>query len=247
VRPQSWLLLRGLAREQRHWGDVPDLLAAGLDAPVVRLDLPGTGTENGRPSPTTIRGIAEDLRERWLAIRGEGRWGIIAPSLAGMVAMRWMADHPDDFAAAVLINTSTREVGLPWERMQLHTFARILRAVLDSDPIRREERVLAATTRLVADPAARARRWSELAAERPLTRTNFVRQLLAAARFSAPESLVPPVLVVVGEGDQLCAPKCPKALAARFGASIAIHPRAGHDLGLDDPQWLVEQIGGWLA
>jgi pimeloyl-ACP methyl ester carboxylesterase len=247
VRPDAWLLLRGLAREQRHWGDVSDRIADGLGAEVVRLDLPGTGTERERASPTTIGGISEDLRARWLSIRGAKTWGIVGPSLAGMVAMQWAKDHPEDFARVVLVNTSTREVGRPWDRMRPSAFARMCRAVLQTDAVRREESVLAFTTRLVTDPGLHARRWAELAKDRPLTRSNLARQLAAASRFSAPEQLAPPVLVLVGEGDELCKPSCPKALAARFGASLAVHPQAGHDLALDDPEWLVLKIREWAS
>ena len=97
------------------------------------------------------------------------------------------------------------------------------------------------------DPGVHARRWAELAKDRPLARSNLARQLVAASRFSAPEQLVPPVLVLVGEGDELCKPSCPKALAARFGASLAVHPQAGHDLALDDREWMVSKIREWAS
>src|SRR5205814_3692341 len=69
VKPDAWLLLRGLAREQRHWGAfLPALQAALPDARVHCLDLPGAGTEHARTSPANARSIAEDVRQRWLAL-----------------------------------------------------------------------------------------------------------------------------------------------------------------------------------
>src|SRR5438552_440235 len=96
---ERWLLLRGLAREQRHWGRFRPELSARLPpgAEIHCLDLPGTGTEHLRGSPANIAAIAEDVRERWLGLRGEGPWGLLAVSLGGMVAMEWCAAHPADF------------------------------------------------------------------------------------------------------------------------------------------------------
>ena len=76
-----WLLLRGLVRERRHWGDFPAELAAHTGAEVLALDLPGVGTERDRPSPTRIPEIVDDLRARFAPVRGAGPWAIFAPSL----------------------------------------------------------------------------------------------------------------------------------------------------------------------
>ena len=92
----NWLLLRGLAREQRHWGRFPDALRSQLpDDQVFCLDLPGTGTEHQRKSPLEIAGIARDVRARFAGLRAQhpGPWRLLAVSLGGMVAMQWCADH----------------------------------------------------------------------------------------------------------------------------------------------------------
>ncbi|HEY8086659.1 MAG TPA: alpha/beta hydrolase, partial [Polyangiaceae bacterium] len=109
----NWLFLRGLSREQRHWGSFPALFkrvvpASGAPTRVWCLDLPGTGTEHERPSPRTIEGIMEDLRARWVALREAepAPWGLLAMSLGGMVAMAWCDAHPGDFARLVLASTS---------------------------------------------------------------------------------------------------------------------------------------------
>ena len=42
-----WVLLRGLVRESRHWGALPDLLAQALPAhPILCPDLPGNGVRS---------------------------------------------------------------------------------------------------------------------------------------------------------------------------------------------------------
>ncbi|MCM2279857.1 MAG: alpha/beta hydrolase, partial [Oligoflexia bacterium] len=80
----NWLLLRGLAREQTHWGVFPSRLQSAFPGSRIRfLDLPGTGTEFNRDSPLTVGAIAADLRERWLTSAErdpEDTWGIIGIS-----------------------------------------------------------------------------------------------------------------------------------------------------------------------
>src|SRR4051794_2203226 len=107
-RHMKWLLLRGLAREQRHWGRFPDVFAKTAGVTTFCLDFPGTGTEHARPGPSSVRAIVEDLRQRWQALKGasDEPWGILGISLGGMVSMQWAADHPEDFARVVIANTS---------------------------------------------------------------------------------------------------------------------------------------------
>jgi len=69
-RPTNWLILRGLAREQRHWGPFVDIFEAKVPGSRVHtLDLPGVGTECQRDSPATVAGIVSDLRERLSPLR----------------------------------------------------------------------------------------------------------------------------------------------------------------------------------
>ena len=57
--PDTWVLLRGLTREQRHWGGFPKLLAEQLPgAHIVALDLPGNGRLCAQTSPATVPEMA---------------------------------------------------------------------------------------------------------------------------------------------------------------------------------------------
>ena len=96
----KWLLLRGLARDARHWGDFPDILKNHLNnAEVFVLDLPGFGTESHRISPFTIRGITNDIRKRWAQLEKKhpGTWNILSISLGGMIALDWINRFSSDF------------------------------------------------------------------------------------------------------------------------------------------------------
>src|SRR5262245_31258005 len=116
----NFLLMRGLVREQRHWGSFPDLLRERWPkASLVFLDLPGTGTEHQRESPTTLAAITHDMRSRFREVRAahEGPFTVLGVSLGGMVALDWCARWPSDFQRAVVINTSAGDLSRVWERL----------------------------------------------------------------------------------------------------------------------------------
>ena len=76
---------------------------------------------------------------------------------------------------------------------------------------------------------------------------NALRQLLAAARFRAStQAPACPVLLLGSEHDGLVNVQCTRAIARRWGSTVALHPDAGHDLPLDDPQWVINQVRQWL-
>ena len=254
--PSDWILLRGLVREQRHWGDFPAIFARELGVRVHTIDIAGAGTQHRESCPRSVAGMAEDVRARWLTLRAElerthgaTRWGLLGVSLGGMIAMAWAAAHPADLQRVVLANTSASDIGKPWDRMQPRAIVGVARGFFARDLVRRERIVLDTTVRLlpVGDREALARRWASYAAESPVSRATLARQLLAASTFRAPMRLAVPTLVVVGGRDPLAAPACGRALAQRFGAPLEEHPGAGHDIGTDAPEWLAARVGAWLA
>ena len=245
MSPNAWLLLRGLVREQRHWGSFPEALADRAKSRVLCLDLPGVGTERDRPSPTRIGGIVEDLRARLQARQSGETWGIFAPSLGGMIAMAWVEAHPEDFVRIAVCNTSTRDLGGVFERFSPSALGTVLAALpgvaFGEDPLARESRTLA----LVANTPhgrAQAATFAGYARETPIGVDVLVRQLLAASRTSAPAALAIPALVLCSDGDRLCSPQISRRLAERLGARLAVHPAAGHDLPLDDPEWVIREL-----
>jgi pimeloyl-ACP methyl ester carboxylesterase len=253
--PTDWILMRGLVREQRHWGAFPEILARELGVRAHTIDLPGTGTQHGETCPSSVRGIAEDVRARWLGLRalterahGATTWGLLGVSLGGMVSMAWASAHPGDFERVVLANTSASNAGMPWDRMKPRALLGVARSFFARDLVERERIVLDTTVRLLPaeERDALARRWAEYAAEAPVARATLGRQLFAATTFRAPPRIEAPTLVIIGGQDPLAAPACGRALAARFGAPIELHPTAGHDIGTDAPEWFAARVRAWL-
>ena len=149
-----WILLRGLTRESRHWGEFPHHLRDVTgDAPVICLDLPGNGQLNHMESLLSVEAMA-DYCHAELACRGIARpCHVLAMSLGAMVAVAWAERHPDDIADAILINTSLRPFSPFHQRLRPANYLRVLHllAARVSDE-ELETAILGMTTRLVAEP-----------------------------------------------------------------------------------------------
>lgn len=204
------------------------------------LDLPGVGTERDRPAPTSIAATVEDLRAR--LDRDQHPLGIFAPSLGGMIALDWAARWPDDFARVVVCNTSARDLAGPFERFSPASLRTTVLAVTAGSRLARERHVLG----LVSNTEAGRSRAEVFAGFEPAIGVNvLLRQLWAGSRVVAPASLAIPSLVLCSKGDRLCSPIASYRLAERLGARVVEHPTAGHDLPLDDPDWVCQQIAGF--
>lgn len=242
----TWVLLRGLTREARHWGTFPRVLAE-LDpgAHVIALDLPGNGTLHALHSPCSVPAMAAhvrgELRRRGLA----PPYRVLAMSLGAMVATAWAEAAPDEIAAAVLINTSLRPFSPFHRRLRPANYATLLRLSLPcTTTLDRERAVLAMTSRATGrDDAALLDAWVAHAHECPVTAANALRQLWAAARYQAPRSNPFDRLLLLGSGaDALVDVRCTRRLAQHWSCEAVLHPWAGHDLPLDDPAWLAARI-----
>lgn len=242
---RGWLWLKGMKQDARHWRGLPEEFAARTGARVVPLDPPGVGSQAGRRAPSTVRAMTDDLRVRWLEERGDdGPWGMVGLSLGGMVTLDWAARYPDDFAVVVLGNTSAGGVSPPWHRMRPRALAHLVRASRGGDGVLRERAFLQVVSS--RDDAVHAHHASvehaAWQAEIPATPRTMVSQLLAGARFRAPEAVRASVHVIVGEADRLVDPRCGRALATRLGAVLHAIPGAGHDLSLDAPRALLDVL-----
>lgn len=242
----NWVLLRGLMREARHWGGFPaQLQQAFPDATIITPDLPGNGRLWFEPSPTRIEDMVEHCRT---TLRGLGHtppYHLLALSLGGMVAKCWSEAHPEEVPAMVIISTSMRPYNPFHHRLRPASYAALIRMALASDPVRREETILRLTSARGAVPDVLAA-WSGYARECPVSLVNALRQLLAAARFRANGAPVATrVLLLASSGDRLMNPQCSHTLARAWGAKLAGHSQAGHNLPLDDPAWLVQQVRDW--
>ncbi len=244
----TWLLLRGLTRETRHWGDFPQVLQARLpDADIHAIDLPGCGNLNEIRCPASIEDMAEQCRAQVLARGLKPPFHLLAISLGGMVAVAWAQAHPTEIAEGVLINTSLRPFSRVHQRLRPAAYPSLLRFLLPTGARHREKVVLALTSARADELHAVLDAWTAWRQERPVSLGNAMRQLTAAMRYVAPMVGPARFLVLAAGRDLLVDPECSRSLARAWQADFAEHPTAGHDLPLDDGTWVAQQIERWCA
>lgn len=245
----NWVFLRGLTRESAHWGDFPQRFASALPGARVHLiDLAGNGLRCHERSPGTVAAMVADGRAQCQRLGLTGPVHLLALSLGGMVATEWLHSAPQDIASAVLVNTSMRPFSPMHRRLRPHNLPTLLRLVVGRPSPDTAERLIwhMTSARPDVDDAVLAT-WVAARRQRPVQAANALRQLLAAARFRAPaQAPQRPVLVLTSQGDRLVHTSCSEALARAWGSPLARHPGAGHDLALDDPVWVIEQVRDWV-
>ena len=243
----TWILLRGLMRETRHWGDfVSQLQATRGDEAIIAIDLPGNGSLYQQQSPLRVSEMVENCRLQ-LQQRGiNGPVTLVALSLGGMVAADWARHYPQQVKRCVLINTSMRPFSPFYRRLRPGNYPALLGQGLRSQRGEAFERLILRLTSSRGDSRVLAD-WCHWQQQYPVSRGNALRQLLAAARFRAPKQKpAAHMLVLTGAKDRLVDHRCSLALASAWQTALAIHPWAGHDLPLDDAAWVVVQINQWL-
>lgn len=249
----SWVLMRGLTREARHWGSFHGQFssALGTEAPVL-LDLPGNGVFHKQRSAASVRAMVEFARAR---LRDQGLqppWRLLAMSLGGMVATDWAQRYPQEVARLVLINTSMRPFSRMTDRLRpgpgLQTWRGLAQLAWHWRRIDEAERLIhELTCQHTGNRQDDVAAWHRIRQSAPVSAANALRQLWAAARFSAATAAPPcPTLLLSAAGDGLVHPRCSDALARAWRASHQIHPWAGHDLPHDDPGWVCQRVAEWL-
>jgi pimeloyl-ACP methyl ester carboxylesterase len=90
--------------------------------------------------------------------------------------------------------------------------------------------------------------WVKLRQQHPAKPFNAMRQLLAASRFHAPLTTPKtPTLLLASTQDALVNVECSRSIARQWRWPLSEHPEAGHDLPLDDGQWVIDQILRWQS
>lgn len=247
----TWILLRGLTREQGHWGAFVPLLQQALPVgdQVLTPDLPGNGELHLQTSPTRVEDMVESVRAGLLAQGHRPPYSLIAMSLGAMVTVAWAHAYPGELRRCALINTSLRPFSPFWHRLQPRNYPIIMKLLLgQADAQSWERAIMAMTTRHPSDPEGTLGRWLAIRTAHPVSTRNGLRQLWAATQYRAPEQRPPvPMLILNSLGDQLVHPACSAELAQRWQLPLLRHPTAGHDLPLDAAPWVVAQIQSWLA
>jgi pimeloyl-ACP methyl ester carboxylesterase len=193
--------------------------------------------------------MAEHCRAQLKQLDCEPPYRLLALSLGAMVAVEWSERHPQDIEGLVLINTSLSQYNPFYQRLRPANYPALFRSLLFGTPVQREALILRLTstrTRTTSQQGVLLDRWLSYAQECPISRSNILRQLRAAVTYrAAPTAPTVPVLLLTGQQDKLVDIECSRTLAKRWGCTIKLHPTAGHDLPLDDGDWVITQTRNW--
>lgn len=239
---QRWIFLRGLTRAAFHWGDFPAIFReAHPDYEVEFLEIPGNGVLCDVETPIdpveTIRQLS--LQSRFIK---EGQsFNLCGISLGGMIALKWAELYPEQVESVSTINCSLSQCSPFYHRLSPKLYGKILRTLFSKGVFQKEQVILNITSNKRENFDKHLERFAEFSKKHPIKRKNFFRQLLLANNIRINEFRVP-LKVICSEGDRLCSNECSKAIAQKFNGHLIVHPNAGHDLPIDEPEWLAGQF-----
>jgi pimeloyl-ACP methyl ester carboxylesterase len=242
TNPGHFVLIRGLLREARHWGKfIGSLQQQFPEATILTPDIPGNGQLHHVPSPKSITEMTDALRKQILIAQP---FRLIGLSMGGMIAIDWMTRYPDEVEAAVLINTSAKSLSPFYYRLYWRVYPHILKMIFYS-PMRKEANILRLTSNRYRQDSELLGRWQQWQRECPVSTSSARNQFLAAIKFSLTTKPRQPFLIVASRADRLVNSRCSQKLAEIWQADFVQHTSAGHDLPLDEPEWLAETIRNW--
>ena len=242
------VLIRGLSRDSRHWLDFPKVMKKNnIFNELIFLDLPGFGTEWNESSPFNVEEITNFVRSKWLKEKKkEQGYIIIGMSLGGMVAINWASRFPEDIAGVVTINTSLPEISPKYKRVTPTGFIELMKMFSAEDFGVREELILALTSNRAESVDKYLKLFTRYQLEMTADKKDIIKQVLAARNMKIYDELIPSLLCLTSKGDRMVDCECSKDIAEKYNGVLHIHPDAGHDLTMDDPVWVVEEIEKWL-
>ncbi len=248
--PMRFFLLRGLYRESAHWGSfLSKLQNSELTESVVAMDLPGTGANRDHRPDFTLDDALEFLARRYHRdLNYPGPRCFIGISLGGMIGYQWLKQDSSAFNHAVIINASFSDLSRFYDRLTPFAMGKLLRILFAfSNDSKREHLIHSMVSNNPADENV-INRWVKILHDRPIALKTVLYQLAIANQCSG--GGLPPVtpgLILCSAGDRMVDASCSQALASVAEWPISINETAGHELTLDDPDWVIGEIEQWLG
>ncbi len=241
--PKRWILLRGLARGRGHWGSFSHKIQEHFPNDEFEfLDLKGNGERFAEQSPLSIAEFVKDLREHSKFVKDGKPFNILAVSLGAMITVEWMREFPHEVQRAVLVCTSSSGFSPFYDRYRLRNYLPSLRLAIDTSAEKWEREILEMVTNSHERREAEIGAMIEYSKQNPVRITNILRQLVAASRYRFPKEAPGDVKIIGSHGDRLVSPRCSLKIAEGWSLKAAMHSWSGHDIPVDDPQWLIEHL-----
>ncbi len=244
TKQKHFYLVRGLIREKAHWGSfVEHLKSKHPGARVTAIDIPGAGTYWQGPSPSTIKGMVEKMRQDYLLAHSPDEEShLVAISLGGMIGVEWLRHYPEDFKQATFINTSFGGISPVYQRLMPSALGHLLRVPFLKGR-EKEGHILKLVSNHPEVFTSTLDLWESIQKERPVGLKNTLTQLFAGATFHVGE-FIPRVFLtlIASTHDRMVNVECSRAIAKKWKVPLIEHPTGGHDLTVDDPEWVADKI-----
>ncbi len=195
TKQKHFYLFRGLIREKGHWGSfLVHLKETFPEALITTIDIPGAGDYYTSPSPLSIKGMVEQMRQDYLKHKtADEDSHLVAISLGGMISVEWLKHYPKDFHRATLVNTSFGGISPLHHRLMPEAFLFLLKVPVLKGRMK-ESRILELVTNHKHIFNDTLDMWEGIQKERPVSLPNTFRQLIAGACFKV-GNFVPPIPV----------------------------------------------------
>jgi pimeloyl-ACP methyl ester carboxylesterase len=239
---QSWVLIRGLMRDKRHWREFEDDLTVQMAAnkiDVIALDTLGNGTLSDCTSPLTITAYAKALVKQ---LAGNDNC-LIGLSMGAMIALEMARLAPQKVSKVVVINASAANLSPWYARFNLKAIVTAYLGRVKQGAVHWLEcTALKLSSERYGDNQAMCEHWSELRLDYRSKMHNVVRQIWACVNFQTPDNLQQPIFVFNGSSDRLVNPSCSVQLSLYYKTELIEFEAAGHDISLDCPAALIAQL-----
>ncbi len=253
MKKYTLILLRGLAREGRHWGEWVDVLRERpYAANVIFLDVPGTGNRLDVKVPWQLGAYVADLRSQLNAMTTSGMPSVLVGlSMGGMMAFDWFSRYPEEIHGCCLLNSSMATLAPFFWRLKVENYPKLVSAFASSGVEYREKMILSAVSNLYGTDPLQLANWVQIQEQAPVSRLSALQQLVAAACYRPVDELTADaaarLAVLCSRGDRLVDYRSSEAISRRYGCYLAMHETAGHDLPMDAPSWVLGELDRFVA
>jgi pimeloyl-ACP methyl ester carboxylesterase len=244
MKINKWIGIRGLVRGNGHWGDFPEVLKS-MDSSIdfEMVEIPGNGTRNKEITPLSAVEVIHAIKKVSRIANEHKPFNLVGISLGGMIGLKWAELYPEDINQLVVINTSLSQFSPIYKRLRGQQYLNLFRAIKEKSVRKREAIMLEIASNNRERREKLLNQLAEFSKRNPVQLKNFVRQLLLANLVVIKEKkLKPHIKILCAEHDNMVHFSCSQIIADKFSLPICIHPTAGHDLPLDDPEWVARQM-----
>lgn len=239
----NWIFLRGLTRGNIHWGDFESIFKKHCpNSNLEFLELPGNGTLNLEQTPTNPIEVIKILIAKSKIYSKYDSINLCGISLGGMIALKWSELYPEKFSSVNVINTSLNQFSPFYKRLLPNNYTKILINLILKNEEKNEFFILKTTSNKFQTTKKHLKKFSTFAKVHKITTQNILKQLILANKIKISNPPLVPLKIICSKNDRLVHFSCSEIISKKYQGIFFIHPSAGHDLPLDEPDWLIQKL-----